>query len=40
LWKESGLTQRVVAEMIGVGLTTVKSWCVEEGKEMAATCPK
>jgi hypothetical protein len=26
--------------MIGVGLTTVKSWCVEEGKEMAANCPK
>ena len=26
--------------MIGVGLTTVKSWCVEEGKEAAATCPK
>ena len=40
LWKESELTQRAIAEMIGVGLTTVKSWCVEEGKEAAATCPK
>jgi transposase len=40
LWKESGLTQRAIAEMIGVALTTVKCWCVEEGKEAAATCPK
>jgi DNA-binding XRE family transcriptional regulator len=40
LWKELGLTQREIAGMIGVGFTTVKSWYVEEGKEMAATCPK
>jgi hypothetical protein len=40
LWKASGLTQRDVAEMIGVGLTTVKSWCVDESTVMAATCPK
>jgi DNA-binding XRE family transcriptional regulator len=40
LWKESGLTQRDIAQMIGVGLTTVKSWCVDENTVMAATCPK
>jgi hypothetical protein len=34
------LTQLKIAEQLGVGLTIVKSWCVEEGKEMAATCPK
>jgi DNA-binding transcriptional regulator LsrR (DeoR family) len=40
LYHKSGMTQRAIAEALGVSLITVKSWCVAEGTEMARVCPK
>jgi transposase len=40
LYKESGLSQREIAAMLGVALITVKSWCVNEESDFSAGCPK
>jgi DNA-binding XRE family transcriptional regulator len=40
LYHKSGMTQRAIAEAIGVSLITVKTWCVAEGADMARDCPK
>jgi hypothetical protein len=40
LYHKSGMTQRPIAEALGVSLITVKTWCVDEGADMARDCPK
>jgi hypothetical protein len=40
LYHKSGMNQRDIAQALGVGLSTVKSWCVAEGTVMARNCPK
>jgi transposase len=40
LYHKSGMNQRDIARALGVGLSTVKAWCVQEGTVMARDCPK
>lgn len=40
LYRKSGMTQRAIAEALGVSLNTVKSWCIAEGSEAFRVCPK